>query len=86
MSARNADRRTPRSAALRRLVMVGNLLAERARSSQYRSDTDLANVWDSTLDALRADLAEPRCYGDIPGTPVGLQHFNCSCALPESTS
>lgn len=71
MSARNADRRTQRSVALRRLVMAGNLLAEVARGTHLEHE-DLANAWDNALDALRADLAEPR---KIPCRVPG-----CTCA------
>jgi len=58
MSARNADRRTPRSAALRRLIAAGNLLAAAARGHldvphegpKERIARDLGAILD--LDAL----------------------------------
>lgn len=62
MSARE-DRRLPRSAALRRLITAGNLLAAAARG--HASVTpEIADAWDSTLDALRADLVELRVAPD----------------------
>jgi hypothetical protein len=59
MSARNADRRTPRSAALRRLIAAGNLLAAAARG-HTTATPELAGAWDNAVETLRADLAEPR--------------------------
>ncbi len=58
MSARDADRRIPRSAALRRLITAGNLLAAAARG-QVTATPELADIWDSSVEVLRADLAEP---------------------------
>jgi hypothetical protein len=63
MSARNADRRTPRSAALRRLIAAGNLLAAAARGDTHATP-ELANAWDNSVDALRANLAEPHAILD----------------------
>ncbi len=64
MNARNADRRTPSKAHLRRLIMLGNLLAEAARGQQILDPSGLADAWDNSVEALRADLAEPRMVLD----------------------
>jgi hypothetical protein len=75
MSARNIDRRTPRSAELRRLIVAGNLLAAAARG-QVPATPDLADLWDVSVDALRVELAEPRVIlCRLPG-----------CACPRCTS
>lgn len=65
MSARTAERRTPRSAALRRLIAAGNLLAAAARGDTSATP-ELANAWDNSVEALRAELAEPRVIRATP--------------------
>lgn len=80
MSARNADRRTPRSAALRRLIAAGNLLTAAARG-EIRATPDLADTWDNAVEALRADLAEPQTrIATVPGSRTILPPVpGCAC-------
>lgn len=85
MSARNVDRRTPRSTALRRLTAAGNLLAAAARA-EIRATPDLADAWDNAVDALRADLAEPQTIiATMPGSRTILPPVP-GCACPRCTS
>lgn len=73
-----ADRRTPHSAALRRLITAGNLLAAEARGQYGIAHSDLADAWDNSVDALRVDLAFP------VHVHVGPVHLACAC--PRCTS
>ncbi|HJW81985.1 MAG TPA: hypothetical protein VJ396_07050 [Acidiferrobacterales bacterium] len=79
MSARNPDRRIPRSAALRRLIAAGNLLAA-AACGGIKATPDLAATWDNAVEELRADLAEPRAI------PCRVPGCTCPGSTPRCTS